>query len=231
VKPSACIIIPVKDEEIGLNYLFNNYENNAIKNSYDISFIFIIDHRTSDFSKETTLRFSTNILDQKLTTGKGAAINQAIEFWKNNINSDFIIFMDADASYSFEGAENILNKLSEGSEVVSGSRFLNGGKIPEGMGKMHFFGNRILSRISSIKNKRKISDLCTGLWGFSNKSLNALNFISKGFDIEAEIMGKCRISGLRHEEIGIIWSTRKGGKSKLNSFRDGFIIMLRILRT
>lgn len=228
---SVCIIIPVKDEEHGLKYLFEDYQKSNLENKFDISFLFIIDHRTSDSSKEIATSFSKNILDQKLTTGKGSAIRQAISFWKDNINTNYVILMDADGSYPFEGVEDILEKLKMGVEVVSGSRFLETHNHPSGMKKMHIFGNKILSKISSIRNRRKITDLCTGLWGFSNKSIINLNLNSKGFDLEAEIMGKCRINNLKHEEIGINWSTRKGGTSKLKSFRDGFIILIRVLRT
>lgn len=223
-------MIPVKDEELGLKFLIENYKTSQIKNNFDISFLFIIDERTSDASKEIASKLSKNILNQKQTIGKGAAIKQAINYWKKNIESEYIIFMDADGSYSFEGAECVLNELIEGADVVSGSRFLNN-KNPSGMSRVHIFGNKILSKISSIKNKRKISDLCTGLWGFTEKTLKNLKLKSNGFDLEAELMGKCRINRLMHKEVQITWSSRKGGVSKLKSFQDGFIILIRILRT
>ena len=99
------------------------------------------------------------------------------------------------------------------------------------MSRLHYFGNIALSQISSVRNRRKISDLCTGLWGFNYNALNSLNIMSKGFDLEAEIAGLIRRNRLNHEEISVSWSQRKGGSSKLNSIRDGTIILLRILRT
>jgi glycosyltransferase involved in cell wall biosynthesis len=228
---SVCIIIPVKDEEIGLKFLLENYGKSTLKDEMDVSFIFIIDHRTSDASKEIATKFSANILDQNLTTGKGSAVRQAIKYWKEHIKSSYIIFMDADGSYSFEGVRDILLKLKIGADVVSGSRFLGNQKSPSGMKRLHIFGNKILSKISSIRNGRQISDLCTGLWGFKKESLIKLDLNSNGFDLEAEMMGKCRIKKLNHEEVAIDWSSRKGGTSKLKSFQDGFVILLRILRT
>ena len=92
---TLCIIIPVKDEQVGLEFLFNEF--NEFKNNinYTIEFIFVVDERTNDLSKEIAKRFSKNIIDQKDTHGKGAAIKQAIEFWKQK-QSDFVVFMDAD---------------------------------------------------------------------------------------------------------------------------------------
>tara|TARA_B110000444_G_C18616592_1_gene490175 strand:- start:536 stop:796 length:261 start_codon:yes stop_codon:yes gene_type:complete len=84
---------------------------------------------------------------------------------------------------------------------------------------------------ASLRNKRKISDLCTGLWGFNSDAISKLNLNSNGFDLEAEIAGKSCRANLSHTEVAINWSARKGGSSKLNSFRDGIIILLRIIRT
>ena len=99
------------------------------------------------------------------------------------------------------------------------------------MSRLHSFGNRVLSNISSIRNRRRITDLCTGLWGFNANSLELMELQSSGFDLEAELAGKARREGLVHKEVAVAWSQRKGGTSKLRSLTDGSIIFLRILRT
>ena len=125
----------------------------------------------------------------------------------------------------------IVKALNDGADVSSGSRFIGEVGTPKGMGRLHYFGNRFLSKVSSIRNGRKISDLCTGLWGFQRDAINKIQLNSKGFDLEAEIAGKIRKSNLSHVEVGIKWSARKGGMGKLKSFRDGSMILLRIIRT
>ena len=98
---SVTIIIPVKDEEIGLQYLLDDYKSSILANNDEISFIFVIDGRTSDHSRQIASEFSEIIIDQKETHGKGAAVRQAVSLWKESKTS-FVIFMDADGSYSFE---------------------------------------------------------------------------------------------------------------------------------
>ncbi len=229
MKP-VTVIIPVKDEEVGLKFLLDDYKESIFEGNSLVEFIFVIDGRTSDNSKSIAREFSQHIVDQEDTHGKGAAIKQAIDVWKSN-RTPHVVFLDADGSYSFSAVSTVLKALDEGAEVVSGSRFLNGRSRPEGMGRLHNFGNRVLSRISSIRNGRRITDLCTGLWGFDAKALDSLDIRSRGFDLEAEIAGKSRKQGLDHREIAVDWSQRKGGTSKLRSFTDGFIILMRILRT
>ena len=224
------IIVPVKDEEVGLNYLIDDLRDSSIQQYYNINFIFVIDIRTSDSSKRIAAKFSDKIIDQEETTGKGAAVKQAIEEWKKN-PTPLIVFLDADGSYSFDSVKQILDSLGEGSDIVSGSRFISKSGRPKGMSRLHNFGNKLLSLISSIRNGRRISDLCTGLWGFKENSLKNMDIQSSGFDLEAEIAGLARRNRLNHTEIQVSWSQRKGGTSKLRSLFDGSRILLRIIRT
>ena len=222
------IIIPVKDEEAGLQFLLQNYKDSGISENNNIQFIFVIDCRTSDNSKTIANKFSEMIIDQNQTHGKGAAIRQALEKWKKS-QTQYVVFMDADGSYQFNDVISIIKTLENGADVVSGSRFLSKNNNLKNMSPLHIFGNRVLSLISSFRNRKKISDLCTGLWGFNAKSIEILDLKSKGFDLEAEIAGKARKNNLTHMEIPVTWNQRKGGVSKLKSFRDGFIILLRII--
>ncbi len=224
------IIIPVKDEEVGLEFLLDDYRSSSLKDLHDVTFIFVIDKRTSDSSKKIASEFSENVIDQEETTGKGSAVRQAIDVWRKN-PTQMIVFLDADGSYSFDSVSKILQSLEEGADLVSGSRFLSGQGRPEGMSRLHNFGNRVLSAISSVRNRRRISDLCTGLWGFNSQSLMRMDVKSRGFDLEAELAGIARRQGLDHIEVQVDWSQRKGGTSKLRSLTDGFIIFLRIIRT
>ena len=223
-------MVPAKDEEVGLKYLIDDFESSGIKEDYDITLIFVIDERTSDNSRLFASRLSDHIIDQCGSHGKGDAIKKAISHLEN-FETRFVIFLDADGSYSFNAVTRVVNSLIEGADVVSGSRFLSSSRRPRGMSLMHTFGNHLLSWIASARNRRKISDLCTGLWGFQYESIMSMDIKSSGFDLEAELAGLARKRNLRHVEVPVEWSQRKGGSSKLRSIRDGAIILKRIIST
>ena len=61
----ATIIIPVKDEEVGLQYLLDDFSSSDTFKDVKIRFIFVIDGRTSDNSREVAEGFSQEIIDQK----------------------------------------------------------------------------------------------------------------------------------------------------------------------
>ena len=227
---TTTVVIPVKNEEAGLRYLLEDFK--IIRSQYDgaLKFIFVIDSTSSDESTKIAKLFEGEILFQYNTTGKGSAIRMGIEKWKED-PTGIIVFLDGDGSYSFGCVLNIIATVQSGYDVVSGSRFLGNDRSLRGMSSLHVFGNRLLSKISSIKNRRSITDLCTGLWGFSEEALLKLKIKSNGFDLEAELAGLISRNQLKNIEIPVKWEQRKGGVSKLRSLRDGMIIFARILTT
>ena len=227
---SVTIIVPVKDEEVGLRFLLEDYQRSSFADEHDADFIFVVDGRTSDSSVTIANQFSQTVIDQSSSHGKGAAIKQAVQSWISD-PSPYVIFMDADGSYGFDSVSSLIGELQNGADVVSGSRFLKSSGRPEGMSLLHNFGNKALSIISSLRNRRKITDLCTGLWGFKSEALQKIEIRSDGFDLEAELAGRIRRIGLKHREVPVDWSQRKGGISKLRSLTDGTIILIRILFT
>ena len=74
------IVVPVKDEEDGLQYLIQDLDESGIREEYEILFLFVIDERTSDNSREFAARLSEKIVDQQGSHGKGDAIRQAINY-------------------------------------------------------------------------------------------------------------------------------------------------------
>ena len=86
-------MVPVKDEEDGLQYLIQDLDRSGIREEYDISFLFVIDERTSDNSRDFAARMSEQIVDQRGSHGKGDAIKRAI----NNLEGsklDFVVFLN-----------------------------------------------------------------------------------------------------------------------------------------
>jgi dolichol-phosphate mannosyltransferase len=118
---------------------------------------------------------------------------------------------------------------SEGYDVVLGSR-LNG-TIHEGaMSRMNYFGNKVLTGTANMlfPNGHKVSDLCTGMWGFRGEVIDKLNLQAENFDIEAEMYAKCVKMGCKIGEVPIEYKKRVS-PSKLSSMKHGLAIGKRLL--
>ena len=57
---------------------------------------------------------------------------------------------------------------------------------------LHHMGNHALAMSASLRNRRKIHDLCSGLWGFNKESITRISPTAQGFDLEAELHGRVR---------------------------------------
>ena len=60
---SLAIIIPVKDEEVGLRYLLEDFRQSSLFENPNVRLIFVIDERTSDSSKTIAGEFSEIIIN------------------------------------------------------------------------------------------------------------------------------------------------------------------------
>jgi hypothetical protein len=224
------IIIPIKDEEDGLRLLEREFRQSHLSKRGDVSLITVVDCRSSDKSRELSEEFADIVIDQCESFGKGDAIKAAISRWSKH-PTEFLIMMDGDGSYQWEDVANVIKKLEFGAEAVTGTRLRGIFVKVEGMSLLHHVGNHMLSLAASIRNRKRIRDLCSGLWGFNKDAITRISPTAQGFDLEAELHGRVRSEGIKLTQMPIDWRSRVGGVSKLRSFMDGLRILMRIIRT
>ena len=224
------IIIPVKDEEDGLRLLAREFRQSHLSKSGEASLIIVVDCRSSDKSREVSEQLADFVIDQSESLGKGDAIKAAISKWSKQ-PTEFLVMMDGDGSYKWSDVEKVVKELEAGAEAVTGTRLRGIFVKVEGMSLLHHVGNHMLALAASIRNRKKIHDLCSGLWGFNENAITRISPTAKGFDLEAELHGRVRYEGINLTQIPIDWRCRVGGISKLRSFVDGLRIFVRIIRT
>ncbi|MGZ4853268.1 MAG: hypothetical protein ACXV3D_08815, partial [Halobacteriota archaeon] len=132
-------------------------------------------------------------------TGKGAAIRTAFE----RIDADYVIMVDGDDTYPIDVAEMV--RLPQTHDVV--------------------VGNMLFTLLARLLFNVKISDVCTGLWGFRRDAIRRLELAAQGFELEADMLAKCVLKGCSIVEIPITYRAREN-QPKLSSLRDGLIIGL-----
>ena len=227
---SVAIAMPAKDEEEGLRQLALEFKESALSKNPKISIMIVLDNRSSDKSWEVSKTFATTVLDQTDGHGKGMAVRSAIETWSKQ-PTDYFVMMDADGSYQWEDVSGLIDVLQSGVRVVTGVRLRGIFNRVEGMSFLHHIGNHALALAASIRNRRRILDLCSGLWGFERDALLRLSPTSDGFDLEAELHGRIRAEGIHLEQMPIKWRQRVGGEAKIRPFLDGLKILWRIIKT
>jgi len=211
---SVNIIVPLKNEEKGIDNLIQKLEPvvNKIKKKV---FVSLIDDHSSDQTwnilnehakKLNFIRTYKNQYD----TGFGNALRFAIE---NNQEDAVIIFM-GDCSDDPQDIIEYIKFLDEGYDCVFGSRFIKGSKLykyPLVKLILNRFANNFIRFLFLIK----YNDITNAFKAYKKKVLDAsYPIISQHFNINAELALKSINRGFKYKVVPISWINRKKGISK-----------------
>ena len=102
------------------------------------------------------------------------------------------------------------------------------------MYKMHYLGNMLLTAVTNILYRAKITDMETGYKVFRREVIENMNLKSKRFDFEPEITAKILKKGYKIIEVPIDFVGRKFNEGKKITWRDGikavfYLIKYRIM--
>ncbi|HET6403048.1 MAG TPA: glycosyltransferase family 2 protein [Candidatus Thermoplasmatota archaeon] len=222
-RPSITILLPAKNEEDGIEATFAALPVSRLTElGYPVE-VLVADGRSHDRTRDVAERHGARVV-QQLGTGKGRAVRAALVHAKG----DYIVMLDADATYPARAIPAFVAALDEGYDVVMGSRFK--GHIETGaMKPVNRLGNRGLSFMASTLYGRRCTDVCTGMWAFRAETMRNLGLTSTHFEIEAEMFARAARAGLRITELPIRY-TRREGVTKLGSVGDGLKIGMALLR-
>ena len=91
------------------------------------------------------------------------------------------------------------------------------------MTQLNVVGNTLLTILGQLLFKARVSDMCTGLWGYRGDAMRRLELSAQGFEIEADMFAECTLKGLSMTELPINYYKRSD-RAKLSSIKDGLKI-------
>ncbi len=219
----VCIVLPALNEEGAIAMVIDEIPREEMeKSGYKIE-ILVVDNNSTDRTAEIAQEKGATVIVEP-QRGKGKAIRRAFE----SVNGDFIFVLDADYTYPAIYIPRMVEVLEQGHDVVMGSRLRR--QMEKGaMSRMNSVGNYLLTFMANTLYGTKISDLCTGYWGFREEVVKDLKLKADGFEIEANMFTEIAKKGCRIGEIPILYR-RRTSPSTLNSLRDGFRIGQTLIR-
>jgi glycosyltransferase involved in cell wall biosynthesis len=133
---------------------------------------------------------------------------------------EFILMADADLTYDFGEASRFLEQLRAGADVVVGNRMDN---IHPGAMPWHhrYIGNPLLSGLLNVLFKTGVDDAHCGMRAVRRAALARLDLRTTGMEFASEMVIRAAKEGLDIRQFAIEYY-RRGGESKLSSFRDGW---------
>jgi dolichol-phosphate mannosyltransferase len=217
------IIIPVFNEE---KTILNIVEKVQKVKIFDLTKeIIIVNDASTDKTKEiiqSLILKNKNIIfiENEKNLGKGASIRKGFE----HSSGDYLVIQDADLEYNPQDLRKLIKPiLDEEIEVVYGSRLL--GKITGFQISSHYYGNKILSFITSVLYKQKITDMETCYKMMKKEVLEGINLKANKFDIEPEITAKIIKKGYKIKEIPIDYNARSFIEGKKINWKDGLFAL------
>ena len=217
------VIIPALNEEETIGRVVDEIPKEKMEQAgYKVE-ILVVDNNSTDGTKKIAEEKGARVIVETVR-GKGRAIRTAFE----SVSGEFIFMLDADYTYPATHIPEMLKVLEGGYDVVLGSR-LKGRREKGAMTKLNLVGNRLLALMANILYGTRISDLCTGYWGFRAEVIQDLKLDAIGFELEANMLAEVAKKGYRIGEVPVNYR-RRATYPKLGALKDGFKIGRKLIR-
>ena len=215
------IVIPLFNEQESILDLYSEICN-AISSYNDWEIIFI-DDGSSDGSAEKIIDIASKDSKVKLISfyrnfGKSAALSEGFK----NANGDIIITMDADLQDDPAEIPNFVNKISEGSDLVSGWKKVRHDPWTK------TFPSKIFNFVTRLLTGVKIHDFNCGLKAYRSSVIKSIEIFGGRHRYIPALAGQKNFS---ISEIIVNHRPRKYGTTKYGGSRllHGFFDLLTIL--
>jgi len=215
-QPKIAIILPTLNEEQTIGKVIAEISRQALEQAGYAVQVLVVDGNSTDRSREIAEQKGASVIVEP-RKGKGIAVTTALRV----VDADFIFMLDADYTYPASYIPDML-KLLTNYHVAIGSR-LKGQREPGAMSRLNLVGNHLLSLLATVFYQRRISDVCTGFWGFRAEVVKSLRLRATAFDLEAELFSQLTRKGYSIAELPIYYR-RRVSRPKLRPLRDGFKI-------
>ena len=189
--------------------------------------VLVVDGHSRDRTRELAERAGARVV---LDHGKGKGDGYKVGL--SEARGEVVVFLDADGSHNPVEIPKLSESILNGNfDLVIGSRWRGGSDDihPNFNHLIRDLGGNILSIIISFWFKTEITDCLHGFRAIRREKGLGLNLSANDFDIEHEMVIKSLKKGYRVGEVPVHEYARKGGMSKLPTFRKAHIFLFRLV--
>ena len=215
------VLIPCWNEALTIEKVVSDF-----KRVLPEAVIYVYDNNSTDGTDEIA-RKAGAIVRYEYQQGKGNVIRRMFR----EIDAKCYIMTDGDDTYPADEARKLCEPvLKRNADMVVGDR-LSSSYFEENKRPFHNFGNSIVRASINRMFKSNIRDIMTGYRAFSYLFVKSFPVLSKGFEIETEMSIHAIDKNMQVENVIIQYRDRpEGSESKLNTFSDGFKVIMTIIK-
>ncbi len=225
----AVIIIPTFNEADNIEKTLGEIakQRKLIPDHWNVQ-VLVVDDSSPDGTGQIVTEYSkgnsfVHLLSNPKKSGLGGAYLKGMNEAFNRMDADVVFEFDADLSHDPKRIPAFLKKLDEGYDMVLGSRYIQGGSIPQDWGWhrkfLSVFGNII---IMTVLTDFKIRDWTTGYRAIRKTVYEAVKdeLTSErfsGYTFQIGFLHKAVRKGFKIAEVSIHFVDRTHGESKLGA--------------
>jgi glycosyltransferase involved in cell wall biosynthesis len=212
------VLVPCYNEEAAIAKVVEDF-----RAALPAADIYVYDNNSKD-ETAARARQAGALVRTETNQGKGSVVRRMFA----DVEADIYVLVDGDDTYDATAAPMLVRALVEqGMDLVSGRRVA----VAETAYRAgHVLGNRMLTGLTAAMFRVKLGDLLTGYRVLSRRFVKSFPFTAEGFGIETELTVHAVRLLMPMVEIDTRYKERPvGSVSKLNTWRDGFRILLTIL--
>ena len=216
-KPSIAVLIPCYNEEVAVGMVIAGFRA-ALPDAR----IIVGDNNSKDRTVEIARAAGAEVRPVPLQ-GKGNVVRSLFA----DVEADVYVLVDGDATYDASVAPALIQRLiDERLDMVNGSRI---SQEQAAYRSGHRFGNWLLTTLVSTIFGNRLHDMLSGYRIFSRRYVKTFPALALGFETETELTVHALELRMPIAEVPTVYKSRpEGSVSKLNTFHDGWRILLTI---
>ena len=212
------LVIPAKNEKESLPTVLDELKK------YDLKKLIVLE--PSDKETINAIKEYDCQLIYQLNKGYGDAIKLGIK----NVKTDYFSIFNADGSFNPSELENMLELLeSNQADVVFASRYEKGCGTQDDT-IITYIGNFIFTKLGNIFFKLNVTDILYTYVIAKTDCIKKLDLKKNDFRLCVELPIKAKRAGINIKTSKSYERQRISGKKKVNAIRDGFYILLEMIR-
>jgi glycosyltransferase involved in cell wall biosynthesis len=184
--------------------------------------LLVVDDGGSDHTAQVAELAGATVVKHPQNMGYGCAIRTILVEAKKR-NADVLVILDADAQHNPDEIPALVKAVTDGADVVIGSRVMQNNNIPA----FRRAGQTVLAGMTNFASKKKLSDTESGFRAYSRRAISDLELHESGMAISSEIVSAAAAKGLKISEVPIS-VTYAGDTSTLNPVKHGLGVLARI---
>ena len=179
------ILIPTYNERGNIERLIKKISLIASAFKKHVFYVFVIDDNSPDKTSESVLtlakkintnHFKLHLLKRRKKEGIGKAYLFGSKHLLSHESLDYILQMDADLSHDPKYIEEFLNAAKNKSDLIVGSRYMNGGSLPSDWPWYRKFLSIFGNLFAKLILGRTITDYTGGFNMYSIDIIKKLDF-------------------------------------------------------